>query len=532
MLVAIVETGTGTAPVIVIATGTDVADAISNWTNSYSPPLSPANYLGLDTGWPGPGAVAPAPGEEWGIDRDTLTLVEVDVPIPHTLDGSETEVPGTGPQTVDLPLAATSRTPVIIEYDSTTPELTIGRAVASDKINGAAADLTGLQPGQYMSVPVAKGEWTVRALQTRAYDATVRADGSGDYTTIAAALDSGAKSVFITSGQYVETASLTLPEDVALIGESPGSVVIVLATGNSMTFSGAGRRITTGTITATNGSAAIVGVGTSFNSVQAQDFIKIGSAYHKVISVTDDLNLTLEVAYRGVTYSGDFVAQSMFTGATIQNLIIANCSTHGIVLDQAFHVAMQNTLIIACGSNATDSSLQIKNSSEVHAIGFVVENAGESGIVVDGCTLIRLETNAVKNSVTHGMEVLNSEDVSIDAAMCIQNGDCGIAVDANSVGIGLSEGIIKRNASHGVVAGPGCQVTGSRVYANGGDGIRVPAVANAMVDSNIIEANGGDGVNVLSGATDTMVTSNNLLGNTGTNFVDAGTGTTAANNKT
>jgi len=120
----------------------------------------------------------------------------------------------------------------------------------------------------------------------------------------------------------------------------------------------------------------------------------------------------------------------------------------------------------------------------------------------------------------------------LDAIMSMANGDCGVAIDSGCARTGLSECMVNQNALHGIVAGgPDTIVGGCSCYQNGGDGIRVGAAANVMVDGNLCQSNVGGGLNITAGATDVLATSNNLLGNTGTNFVDAGTGTTAANNK-
>ena len=69
--------------------------------------------------------------------------------------------------------------------------------------------------------------------------------------------------------------------------------------------------------------------------------------------------------------------------------------------------------------------------------------------------------------------------------------------------------------------------------ANGDDGI---------YNSNIVKTSSGNGFEIASGATDNIVTdnivtdnivtSNNFKDNTGTKYVDAGTSTTAVDNKT
>jgi hypothetical protein len=528
MIVGIVATGTGTAVVRQFAEADSVAQGLTDFVNSYTPPLNPADYIAFDSGW---GSYQyPAPGYQWSYNRDTDTLLQSQIPVAAEYSEIET-IPKTGGAAEDtLPAALTANAVRRVDYKNNTPNLKIKRT-GSDTINGNSADLENLPDGSYEAVPDGQTDWRVRAIATRSFDAVVRPDGTGDYTSVSAAITAGAKSVFITSGTYIEAGPMVLPEDAALIGESPGSVVMVLVNNNPITFSGVARRTTAGTITVTSGNTAVVGVGTTFTDVADGDFIKIGASYFGIQTVTDDTNIVLTDAYHGASYTGAFVAQSMATGATLQNLIIANSVTHGIVLEQGFHVALQNCLVIRCGANGSTSSFKIDRCSEVHAIGFVVEHAGECGIEVVDSTLIRLETNAVKNSVLHGFHIKGCMDISVDAAMCMSNGDCGIAIDAASSRVGLSECIVNQNALHGVVVGNDCLVSGCTFFGNGGDGVRVVTVDNAIVDGCRCGDNTGTGVTVEAGADDAMVTSNNLIGNLGGGLTDLGTNTTAANNK-
>ena len=78
MYVGIIAAGTGTAPVYQFREGADEAAAMTAFVNSYSPPKNPANWIAFDTGWTSPQKAAT--GKEWACDRDTLTLLEDDLP--------------------------------------------------------------------------------------------------------------------------------------------------------------------------------------------------------------------------------------------------------------------------------------------------------------------------------------------------------------------------------------------------------------------------------------------------------------------
>ena len=63
------------------------------------------------------------------------------------------------------------------------------------------------------------------------------------------------------------------------------------------------------------------------------------------------------------------------------------------------------------------------------------------------------------------------------------------------------------------------------------NGINVKAACeDCVITSNIARENSGSGILIETGATDTIVSCNNMKGNTGTNYSDSGTGTVSANN--
>ena len=64
----------------------------------------------------------------------------------------------------------------------------------------------------------------------------------------------------------------------------------------------------TGTITATNGSAVIVGSGTSWNTTTncvVGEYIQLpDTKWYKIVTVTDDTHVTIEISYQGATLAG------------------------------------------------------------------------------------------------------------------------------------------------------------------------------------------------------------------------------------
>lgn len=89
---------------------------------------------------------------------------------------------------------------------------------------------------------------------------------------------------------------------------------------------------------------------------------------------------------------------------------------------------------------------------------------------------------------------------------------------------------VHKNAGIGVsIVGDSCVVS-NNVTKDNTDGIRV-AGEDSVISGNVCQSNSLDGVHVATGATDNIVTYNNLQSNTGTNLADNGTTTEATGNK-
>jgi hypothetical protein len=54
--------------------------------------------------------------------------------------------------------------------------------------------------------------------------------------------------------------------------------------------------------------------------------------------------------------------------------------------------------------------------------------------------------------------------------------------------------------------------------------------SGSVITGNIIETSDGNGLEIITGINKCIISSNNLEDNTGTNYIDGGTGTVSANN--
>jgi hypothetical protein len=184
----------------------------------------------------------------------------------------------------------------------------------------------------------------------RLYDAVVDIAGGGDFTSISAAFTSGANSVFVRRGTYVETADIVIPASGCLIGECPGAVNVVLSGGFQVLIDGSGRQTTAGTISVSTGSTSVNGAGTSFTTLLPGDWILLGDLFHQISSITNDTLLILTAAYRGNAISGqNALGQSMIAGAGIENMVLTLAPSSALVLTQAFRCFVVRSAVAFSG---------------------------------------------------------------------------------------------------------------------------------------------------------------------------------------
>lgn len=335
----------------------------------------------------------------------------------------------------------------------------------------------------------------------RPFDAVVSpTDPAADFTSIAAAFTSGAKSVFAREGVYVETDDILIPPDGLLEGEAPGAVTIVMAAGKQIKIDGSGRKTTTGTISCSNGSATVTGVGTTFTSLLPDDWIALNGVFHQIDSIATDTSLTLKHIFRGRTFATvPMLGQSMLTGAGVKKLIVANATISGLLVRQALNFILSECLFEACGV-AGDGALRVEDATSGVITAVVAQNSTDHGIRVINSRGIRLETCGVRNSVGRGISIEGSRIVLVDAGIVAHCGTVGYRVNATSTEITITDSQAIQNASHGfeTIAGSSITTLGSCLAcANGGDGARLGG-DSPVINGGIYKSNVGAGITALS----------------------------------
>jgi hypothetical protein len=332
------------------------------------------------------------------------------------------------------------------------------------------------------------------------YDAVVAADGNGDFETIGAALAAGNSRIFVRNGVYLETGDLVIPSQGVLVGETPGSVIINFNGGNfSVKVDGTGRLTTAGTQSFTSGSAIVTGVGTSYTTVQANDFIRLMPTFFSIASVDSDTQITMNRPYQGISITGDpVVAQSMSFGVVLQNLWITGSNVEGLNIDQGFHIIAQNILINGCGLNGTSGACHINRSSDCSFFAVVCESNSGPGALMEFSDNLLFSSCAFNNNAGDGVKMGDVKAVTLANCFMLENGANGVDVndgdtnciilDGCTLGRNVNKGINTTNESVSTV------INACIVRQNGGIGIDFDG-ANNIIQGSTIEFNGDDGLN-------------------------------------
>ena len=429
------------------------------------------------------------------------------------------------------------------------------------------------------------------------FDCIVDASGNGDYLKPSAAFADGHVSVFMRNGVYVETTDVIIPNYGSLVGESgPNTIIYFPGIAKSVIVDGSGgRQETTGVISISVNTNNVVGVGTTFTNLTANDYILLGTDYFKIASITDDTNLVLSDIYRGASHNSiKYIAQPMFTGVRLNNFIISGSTTTGLYIRGNRHF---NADSIALNKNTPN--ILIENTGDSSFKHILSETCLGAGMTLNNCVSIALNVVDVYNNTSHGICIGgNSTSINLISCETSNNGGDGINMSQVCSDINLTDCVIKYNNGNGIVSNSTTQsvmidstsirgntstglsidglyhtITGNIIDKNGSDGLYLTAsyctitgniingntisikstgdgciissnqCINSSVDgiyvsgnnciltSNMSTGNAQYGINIDTGVIDTVVSLNNCINNIGTNIIDNGTTTTLINNK-
>ena len=326
------------------------------------------------------------------------------------------------------------------------------------------------------------------------FETIVDASGRGQFRSIAEAFAAGKTSVYVRDGIYYETSNIIIPDGGQLEGESQSNVRIVLAGNNSIRIDGSnGIKQTAGTISITAATNTVTGVGTTFTALNPKDFIQLGTTYYEIASIESDTSLTLAQQYLGAALENvEYLAQHMFTGIKISNLIVAYSNAVGLYVRAVRHCGFRSLAFLACTPN-----IIVVDSGEFAMNQIITCFSKGIGLSFENVTSVLLQTLDVYNCFSHGMALLGktTNAVCSSSAFC-NNFGCALTLSDMLCDLHFTNCIFKQNNAGGVhMTGPCMQVIiqGCTVGDNNGHGLTLAGTAN-LISNNIIKGNTGHGI--------------------------------------
>lgn len=368
------------------------------------------------------------------------------------------------------------------------------------------------------------------------YDAIV-APAGGDYTSVYDAFNDGNTTVFVRSGTYTETSTIVIPNGGRLEGEG-GSIINLSGGARIEVDASGGIEETAGTISVSTDSTTVTGSGTSFTNLSSGDYIRIGSMFFEIDSITNDTSLEVTEPYRGEAASGlSYLAQSMYTGVELRNFITINAVNEAIYLRAVLGLGISGVVTLS----GSDDGIEIINSYGIDIQACSSRNNDGNGFTITGCTKVTLEaTTHADNNDGYGV-LINGDSMAIalSNSFFTNNGIDGISVSGNTDGCKINSCTSARNDQKGFNTdsttaqtsistciseyngdwgvdwdGDNNLITSSIVSFNGSGGIQ--GGNDAVISANHIEDNTGNGINLNSGDINNLISSNHIVGNTGT----------------
>jgi len=257
--------------------------------------------------------------------------------------------------------------------------------------------------------------------------AVVALDGTGNFTTIQAAVASGAETIFVKPGSYSITSDLVLTGQ-SLISLAPSDTILNMANASINIFTHtAADAYKTGTCTLTNNSTTVTGIltlwdtGADAPSTYTNPWLIGRGMALKVASVQNDTSLLLEDQYRGTTQTMNyFLIDLKNIGSEISGFTIVHEPT----------VATPCIKMSGIGCKVSNNVFRCDRVNTSHAVYVSASPAS----VAHSC---RVEYNTI-NSGVKGVELKNSH-------ACIVTGNTFHNQTGNVISTNTDDGDCKAN---------------------------------------------------------------------------------------
>lgn len=319
---------------------------------------------------------------------------------------------------------------------------------------------------------------------------------SGDFTDIQRAIDVtaalGGGIVFIRNGTYLLSDDIIMPSNVTLRGETAGGVILDFQDLSKQILIKGANVYIDGTITTTNFSTTVTGVSTNWDSLMIGRSISVNNFYYTIIDVVSPTEITLEVPYEGLDYSGSYAIASILTDIRVENLTIQNShhldgavfvkysaltfiedivvynSTIGINYEDCSQSSGIGFFIIACdiGLNvqncatwtfngfevygSTNDNVLIDNLINASVSNFTLSTAGGNALTINNSFNWGLYDFAILSSGNNGIELIDCLDISIFAAEINSSANDGFLLSSGNSNIGFTSVQARGNGGYGL----------------------------------------------------------------------------------
>lgn len=366
---------------------------------------------------------------------------------------------------------------------------------------------------------------------------TVTIGRFGDYKVVVssgddvqAAIDSigaGGGTVFLTAGTYTLSDDLTIPSNLVLQGEGMGVVILYFQTLDKGIKVQGTSNYSTGTLSISNGSTAVVGSGTSWDgNVTTNHKIKLENFWYDVSVVTDDTHITISAKYLGVTLSGaTYDSAVMATNFTLKDLTVYLSGGNGIYIDYGHYFYIEKVTVSTC----TGDGISINNSTSCSIHNCVTTDNTSDGVSLTNVDHIEFDVLWTMRNGAQGINANNVADSEYENVVARNNVD-GIYFDTCG-DIIVYACDLSNNSSQGIeaVSTNRIGITSTEFQNNTSDGLKLTSNCDEWrVGQSNFKDNGGYGINIAASTDDNNnITGNIYSGNASGDINDAGSGTIA-----
>lgn len=368
-----------------------------------------------------------------------------------------------------------------------------------------------------------------RTSMSNGKNATV-GNGENIQVAIDTMFKSGGGTVYILPGTYVLQKDINVPSGVFLEGVNRDNTIIDCNLSFKINMSGEVTYLT-GTISITNGTTTVTGVGTTWTSDLIGNEIFLDGYYYPILSITSTTELEISYSYDGTTLSGEnYLIASLVRNPKLRNLTVHNATDTAIQIHYVFEPIIDDLQVYGSGIGidfaycAYPRYLSANyengvNTSMSHTAGFKIDWSSfdysftGAGLVLDSCQDATIFDSGIVHNITNGIEFTNCKNIKIFATSLSNNGTNGVEFITGNSDI---------------------QFIGVSVKENLNDGIRLTDSTDRIsISTSSIVDNTSYGINIISTTCDnnnitTISFNNNTLGNvndngTNTNYIGSET---------